>query len=164
MPSAEEGEVNPGALVRDASAGDMRNTRLAFCRTAPDTTRLRCAYCTNAGRVGALGRRFVARFPRCGYVLIDVRYNREPLRPNHRDKGPALTHESGVRFFEKGIRGPVTPLPPGTTRVSIALEDEVFEWFRIKHHAAGAGSFPHLINAALKDYIARQDVRQENTG
>jgi uncharacterized protein (DUF4415 family) len=62
--------------------------------------------------------------------------------------------------FSKGIRGPVTPLPPGTTRVSITLDDEVFEWFRTKHHAAGAGSFPLLINAALKDYIARQ----ENTG
>jgi len=66
--------------------------------------------------------------------------------------------------FSKGIRGPVMPLPPGTTRVSISLDDEVFEWFRIKHLTAGAGSFPRLINAALKDYIARQDVRQENTG
>jgi hypothetical protein len=66
--------------------------------------------------------------------------------------------------LSKGIRGPVMPLPPGTTRVSISLDDEVFEWFLTKHHAAGAGSFPLLINAALKDYIARQDVRQENTG
>jgi uncharacterized protein (DUF4415 family) len=59
--------------------------------------------------------------------------------------------------FSKGIRGPVMPLPLGTTRVSISLDDEVFEWFRIKHLAAGPGSFPRLINAALKDYIARQE-------
>ena len=66
--------------------------------------------------------------------------------------------------FSKGIRGPVLPLPPGTTRVSISLEDEVFDWFRTRSNAVGPGSFPQLINAALKDFIARQDDSQENSG
>jgi uncharacterized protein (DUF4415 family) len=66
--------------------------------------------------------------------------------------------------FSKGVRGPLDPLPPGMTRVTIALDDEVLDWFRAKVDAAGGGYYPALINAALKDYIARQDVRQESTG
>jgi uncharacterized protein (DUF4415 family) len=62
--------------------------------------------------------------------------------------------------FSKGVRGPVVPLRPGTTRVTIALDDEVLDWFRNQVNAAGGGNYARLVNAALREHIARQGARQ----
>lgn len=64
--------------------------------------------------------------------------------------------------LSKAVRGPVVPLPPGKTRVMVALDGEVLEWFRAKVHAMGGGNYQTLMNAALREHIARQDKdRQE---
>ncbi|HEX8242181.1 MAG TPA: hypothetical protein VF541_01750 [Longimicrobium sp.] len=62
--------------------------------------------------------------------------------------------------FSKGVRGPVVPLRRGATRVTIPLHDEVLAWFRNQVNAAGGGHYPRLINAALREHIARQRARQ----
>lgn len=56
--------------------------------------------------------------------------------------------------FSKGVRGPLFPPRPGTTRVTIRLDDEVVDWFRAKVHAAGGGDYPALMNDALREHIS----------
>jgi|1186.fasta_scaffold22928_3 hypothetical protein len=61
------------------------------------------------------------------------------------------------------VRGPVIPTPPGKTRITIRLDDEVIDWFRAKVHAMGGGNYQTLMNAALREHIAREDEPLEDT-
>ncbi len=60
--------------------------------------------------------------------------------------------------FSKGRRGPVLPTPPGKTRITIRIDNEVLDWFRSKVHAAGGGSYQTLMNDALRGHMSRQDL------
>jgi hypothetical protein len=55
--------------------------------------------------------------------------------------------------FSKGKRGAVVPVPPGKTRITIRIDDEVLDWFRDQVHRAGGGNYQTLINDALKEHI-----------
>jgi uncharacterized protein (DUF4415 family) len=55
--------------------------------------------------------------------------------------------------FSKGTRGAVVRTPRGKTRITIRIDDEVLEWFRLQVHAAGGGNYQTLINEALRGYI-----------
>jgi uncharacterized protein (DUF4415 family) len=57
--------------------------------------------------------------------------------------------------FSGGKRGPAVTVPPGKTRVSILLDENVLEWFRNQVHELGGGNYQTLINAALREYIQR---------
>ncbi len=59
--------------------------------------------------------------------------------------------------FSKGKRGAIEPLPPGKTRITIRLDDDVIEWFRQQVHLAGGGNYQTLINYALREYIKGQE-------
>jgi len=65
--------------------------------------------------------------------------------------------------FSKGVRGPIFPMPPGKTRITIRLDDEVLDWFRAKVNAMGGGNYQTLMNAALRMHIAREDEPLEDT-
>jgi len=65
--------------------------------------------------------------------------------------------------FSKGVRGPVFPMPPGKTRITIRLDDDVLDWFRAKVNAMGGGNYQTLMNAALREHIAREDEPLEDT-
>ena len=65
--------------------------------------------------------------------------------------------------FSKGKRGPVVPTPPGKTRITIRLDDEVIEWFKRKVEAAGGGNYQSLINQALRDHIENEREPLEDT-
>jgi uncharacterized protein (DUF4415 family) len=41
-------------------------------------------------------------------------------------------------------------VPPGKTRVTIRLDDDILEWFRQKAADAGGGNYQTLINAAFR--------------
>ena len=58
--------------------------------------------------------------------------------------------------FSQGKRGALDPTPPGKTRITIRLDNEVLEWFREQVHAAGGGNYQTLINEALNEYIQQQ--------
>ena len=58
--------------------------------------------------------------------------------------------------FTHGKRGPVVPLPSGKARVNLPLDIEVLEWFKAVVHQRGGGSYPDLINQALREYIEGQ--------
>lgn len=55
--------------------------------------------------------------------------------------------------FSQGKRGAIAPIPFGKTRITIALDDGILEWFRSRIHAAGGGNYQGLFNQALDEYI-----------
>ena len=65
--------------------------------------------------------------------------------------------------FSSGVRGPVEPLPQGKTRITIRLDDDIIEWFRVQVHDAGGGNYQTLINRALREYIQDQKEPLEAT-
>lgn len=59
--------------------------------------------------------------------------------------------------FSAGRRGAITPSPHGKTRITIRLDDDLLDWFRVQVEAAGGGSYQTLINEALRAFIAAQN-------
>jgi len=55
--------------------------------------------------------------------------------------------------FSKGRRGAVVPIPPGKTRITIRLDDDILDWFRERVDEAGGGSYQTLINQALRSVM-----------
>ena len=55
--------------------------------------------------------------------------------------------------FSQGKRGAIDPTPPGKTRITIRLDDEVLAWFREQVHITGGGNYQTLINEALCQHI-----------
>ncbi len=64
--------------------------------------------------------------------------------------------------FNKGKRGPVVKTTPGKTRITIRLDDEVIEWFKVQVEMAGGGNYQTLINQALREHMmdAREPLEQ----
>lgn len=58
--------------------------------------------------------------------------------------------------FSKGRRGAIEPIPPGKTRITIRLDNDILEWFRQKVDAMGGGNYQTLINNALRQYVTEQ--------
>lgn len=65
--------------------------------------------------------------------------------------------------FSQGKRGAVIPTPPGKTRITIRLDDDILDWFRGQVHAAGGGNYQTLINIALREYLAHRQEPLEDT-
>lgn len=65
--------------------------------------------------------------------------------------------------FTKAKRGAVNPAPKGKTRITIRLDVDVLEWFREQVNEAGGGNYQTMINAALREYVARQKEPLEKT-
>ena len=65
--------------------------------------------------------------------------------------------------FSKGKRGPVLRVPPGKTRVTIRLDDDILDWFRQQVDDAGGGNYQTLINAALRSFMHRKQESLETT-
>ncbi|HKC11345.1 MAG TPA: BrnA antitoxin family protein [Vicinamibacteria bacterium] len=65
--------------------------------------------------------------------------------------------------FSAGHRGAVLRLPPGKTRITIRIDDDILKWFRRQVDAAGGGNYQTSMNAALREYITRRDHKVEDT-
>ena len=65
--------------------------------------------------------------------------------------------------FSNARRGPIRPLPPGKTRITIRLDDEILDWFRAEVNAAGGGNYQTSINRALQEPIRRSRESLEDT-
>ena len=65
--------------------------------------------------------------------------------------------------FGKGKRGPVVRTPPGKTRITIRLDQDVIDWFKGQVDEAGGGNYQTLINHALRDYIGQTREPLEET-
>lgn len=58
--------------------------------------------------------------------------------------------------FSEGKRGAVVPIPPGKTRITIRLDNDILEWFREEVTASGGGNYQTLINNVLREYVQQQ--------
>lgn len=56
--------------------------------------------------------------------------------------------------FSKGRRGAVIQKPPGKTRITIYIDDDVLEEFRERADDAGSG-YQTMMNQALRDYLEK---------
>ena len=65
--------------------------------------------------------------------------------------------------FSRGKRRAVIKTPPGKTRITIRLDEDILDWFPEQVHAAGGGNYQTLINAALRDHVSRKESRLEDT-
>ena len=65
--------------------------------------------------------------------------------------------------FSKGKRGAIDPTPPGKTRITIRLDNEVIEWFRQIVTEQGGGNYQTMMNEALREYMNQQKEPLEAT-
>jgi uncharacterized protein (DUF4415 family) len=65
--------------------------------------------------------------------------------------------------FRRGRRGAVLSTPPGKTRITIRLDQDILEWFRARAHAAGGGNYQTMINDALREYMNHEVEPLEDT-
>jgi uncharacterized protein (DUF4415 family) len=55
--------------------------------------------------------------------------------------------------FSKGRRGAVVKVPPGKTRITIRLDNDILDWFRAQAHQTGGGNYQTIINDALREFM-----------
>ena len=65
--------------------------------------------------------------------------------------------------FRQGKRGPVVSTPPGKTRITIRLDQDVIDWFKGQVDEAGGGNYQTLINQALREYMTQAHEPLEET-
>lgn len=64
--------------------------------------------------------------------------------------------------FSQGTRGAIEPTPPGKTRITIRLDDDIIAWFRQQAEQAGGGNYQTEINQALRR-VVREELRGKGT-
>jgi hypothetical protein len=65
--------------------------------------------------------------------------------------------------FTRGKRGAVIRTPPGKTRITIRIDDDILEAFRAQVHAAGGGSYQSMINRALREHLEHGEESLKET-
>ncbi len=65
--------------------------------------------------------------------------------------------------FSRARRGAVLRVPPGKTRVTIRLDNDVLDWFRRQVDDAGGGNYQTLINDALRAFQRQKQEPLEST-
>ena len=65
--------------------------------------------------------------------------------------------------FSQGKRGPVVPVQPGKTCITIRIDTDLLNWFREQVNARGGGNYQTIMNEALRAYIRHQDKTLEET-
>jgi uncharacterized protein (DUF4415 family) len=60
--------------------------------------------------------------------------------------------------FARAKRGPVVPIEPGKTKISIRLNNSVLDYFRTIVEKSGGGNYQTLINDALVAYTHQQSL------
>ena len=64
--------------------------------------------------------------------------------------------------FKKGRRGAVDPVSSGKTRITIRIDTDVLDWFRLQVNSVGGGNYQTLINNSLREHIKRHDEPLED--
>jgi len=65
--------------------------------------------------------------------------------------------------FKGGKRGPVLRTPPGKTKITIRIDDDILQWFRDQVHKAGGGNYQTLMNDALQQFVRARKEPLEDT-
>jgi uncharacterized protein (DUF4415 family) len=58
--------------------------------------------------------------------------------------------------FSQGKRGAIEQASQGKTRITIRLDDDILEWFRVEVNNKGGGNYQTSINEALRQHIHQQ--------
>jgi len=64
--------------------------------------------------------------------------------------------------FTKGKPGAIDPLPAGKERITIRLDADIIQWFRQQVNLRGGGNYQTMINQALREYVAGQQLPIED--
>jgi uncharacterized protein (DUF4415 family) len=59
--------------------------------------------------------------------------------------------------FSKARRGAVIPPSGNKVRITIRLDKDIVEWFKLRVEESGGGSYQTLLNNALREYIKHRD-------
>ncbi len=59
-------------------------------------------------------------------------------------------------FRGGGKRGALDPLPPGKTRITIRIDDDILDWFRDQAMLLVVADYQTTINAVLREHMMRQ--------
>ena len=59
--------------------------------------------------------------------------------------------------FSKGRRGAVLPTAGNKVRITIRLDRDIIDWFRLKVEEQGGGNYQTMLNDALRNYMGRQE-------
>jgi uncharacterized protein (DUF4415 family) len=59
--------------------------------------------------------------------------------------------------FSKGRRGAVLPPSGNKVRITIRLDRDIIDWFRLKVEEQGGGNYQTMLNDALRNYMDRQE-------
>ena len=65
--------------------------------------------------------------------------------------------------FGRGKRGAILKAPPGKTRITIRIDDDIVDWFRVQADAAGGASYQTMINDALRSIMQKRAEALEAT-
>ena len=60
--------------------------------------------------------------------------------------------------FSDARRGPVIPVEPGKTKISIRIDNAAIAYFRAQVESAGSGNYQTLMNDALVAFIQQRSV------
>jgi hypothetical protein len=55
----------------------------------------------------------------------------------------------------------IPPKDPNKTRICIRIDTQTLNWFRRRVREAGGGNYQTMMNDALKDFIDRQNIKNE---
>lgn len=58
--------------------------------------------------------------------------------------------------FSRAKQGRVLPIPPGKERITIRLDADILDWFRLQAEEQGGGNYQTMINQALREYMLSQ--------
>lgn len=59
--------------------------------------------------------------------------------------------------FSNGTRGAVCPSSEKKVRITIRLDRDIVDWFRLKVEEEGGGNYQSMLNDALRAYMERQE-------
>jgi uncharacterized protein (DUF4415 family) len=103
----------------------------------------------------ALGRLLVVVYTCRGNVLKDSS-SPDQLRRENDDVTKASDEERND--FRRSKRGAILKTPPGKTRITTRIDQDILQWFSDQVHAAGGGNYQTLINSALREYVDRRST------
>ena len=64
--------------------------------------------------------------------------------------------------FREGKRGAVLPPAGEKVRITIRLDRDIVDWFRLQVETQGGGNYQTMINQALRAYIEREELPIED--
>ncbi len=108
----------------------------------------------------AFGRILVVVYTWRGESIRIIAARKATRHERQQYEGSAMNDEYD---FSQGKRGALDPTPPGKTRITIRLDDDVLDWFRGEVNAAGGGNYQTLINAALREHMQQRKEPLEAT-